>query len=583
MVGKAVVSILVVAFATATASEEINSVDDRGASMTSGEGATEIVNAIQNGALPGPENSGEGDEELHLGGEACCMPDGTCIDTDPATCISQGGFPQGPFSSCATELCLEACCSSDGTCSDMVSEICEAVGGFPRGPFSTCATGFCLEACCLPDESCNDLVPEICEAVGGFPRGAFSSCDNQVCVEACCLPSGTCEDFVPEICLVLGGYPQGAFSSCANQACVEACCMGDGACDDLVPEICLVFGGYPQGAFSSCAANECLQACCMALGDCVDLVPEICAVSDGFPQGPGSSCDTNVCLQACCFEAGNCVDLLPGICAVNDGFPQGPGSSCDTNVCLQACCFEDETCVDLLPGICAANGGLPRGTGTACGGVICAPPIIVHATGQPGETRQCSGYIDPRSESSDGVNMNEGVDQVTLVFTEAVFHVGGGQVGPSDFIVTQTGGAAPPTVAAVHAADNPIIVVTLSRIITLQEWTTVRAVVQNAAGTLIPDLGNLGPGVDEPDRLDIGFLPCDVNQDGECDPFDLLRFRQYVNEVEEPECGILEDYLDIDRDQEVTPFDVLRFRQLVNGVLPSTRAWAGETMNNPRP
>ena len=107
--------------------------------------------------------------------------------------------------------------------------------------------------------------------------------------------------------------------------------------------------------------------------------------------------------------------------------------------------------------------------------------------------------------------------------------------------------------------------------------------VRNADGNLIISNGNEGPGVDEPDRVDIGFLPADADQSGDVTPFDLLRFRQIINDVVDPEQGTDEDFVDTDRSGDITPFDLLVFRELINGSGNATRSWAGETLNAPRP
>ena len=101
--------------------------------------------------------------------------------------------------------------------------------------------------------------------------------------------------------------------------------------------------------------------------------------------------------------------------------------------------------------------------------------------------------------------------------------------------------------------------------------------------SIVVDSGDLGPGVDEVDRVDIGYLPADVDQSGVVSPFDVLRFRQLVNDVVDPSQGTEEDFIDIDRSGTVTPFDLLIFRQLINGEGNSTRAWSGETLNATRP
>lgn len=218
------------------------------------------------------------------------------------------------------------------------------------------------------------------------------------------------------------------------------------------------------------------------------------------------------------------------------------------------------------------------------------PPVLVHGAGQ---TTPRSGYIDPRRESTDGATQDQGIASLTLVFDQPVFGNGGTPAGADDFVVTSTAGAAP-TVVDVQSPDNTSFVLTLSGPIPVQGWTTVRAVVQNASGTPISNLGDLGAS-DEPDRVDLGFLPGDIDQNGVVEPIDLLRFRQYVG-IELPggtctSCphnvfgGEPADYFDIDRSggaNPVDPLDLLRYRQLLQGTGTSTRAWAGETLA-PRP
>ncbi len=212
------------------------------------------------------------------------------------------------------------------------------------------------------------------------------------------------------------------------------------------------------------------------------------------------------------------------------------------------------------------------------------PPEIVHAAGLPGETRPFSGYIDPRIESSNGADLDRGTTQVTLRFSETVDNVGGGGLTADAFTVSETGAETPPGIVSVDATNMPEVVITLDRPITLSEYTTIQATVQDMADipNVIVDAGNQGD-VDESDRVDIAFLPADVDQDGEVGPFDLLAFRQIVNGQLNPEQGTNADYVDSDRDGAVAPFDLLTFRQMVNGIAPATRSWSGETLNDPRP
>ncbi|MCH7491500.1 MAG: hypothetical protein IID05_12505, partial [Gemmatimonadetes bacterium] len=127
------------------------------------------------------------------------------------------------------------------------------------------------------------------------------------------------------------------------------------------------------------------------------------------------------------------------------------------------------------------------------------------------------------------------------------------------------------------------VTVFLDRPPTLQEWTTIEVQAQDLSGNVIPNLGDLGPGIDEGDRVDIGALPDDVTQDGLVQPVDLTRWQQYYNGQTQPPKGEIALYIDTDRSGEIQPLDLLRFIQLFNGNGFATRVWLGEQMNNTRP
>lgn len=226
------------------------------------------------------------------------------------------------------------------------------------------------------------------------------------------------------------------------------------------------------------------------------------------------------------------------------------------------------------------------------------PPRIVHSTGLNGQTRPFSGYLDPRSESSNGTNLDRGLTQVGILFSEAVSDMGseGGGLTADGFAMMETGDAVPPSIVNVDASQMPFVVVQWDRPITLREWTTVVALVEDLAPepNLIVSAGNQGPGVDEEDRVDLGFLPGDIDQNSSVQPLDLLRFRQYVSAVGSCACGACPvqthtpkgmacDYFDVDRNGSIQPLDLLRFRQLLGGSPPSTQEWAGKSMLHPRP
>ena len=198
------------------------------------------------------------------------------------------------------------------------------------------------------------------------------------------------------------------------------------------------------------------------------------------------------------------------------------------------------------------------------------PPEIVHDFGMPGETRPHSGYIDPRQETVDGMAVTESVDEIAILFSEPIRALHGGPLDAGAFQVTSTLGT-PPNISAVDASANPLIRVMFDTPFPTMAWTTIQAVVEDMDGNPITNMGDLGDA-DEPDRVDIGFMPGDVDQSGDVAPLDLFVFRQIVTGAFEPSQGLAVDYGDTNRDGSVTPLDLFRYRQLVNGV-SSTVQW----------
>lgn len=207
-------------------------------------------------------------------------------------------------------------------------------------------------------------------------------------------------------------------------------------------------------------------------------------------------------------------------------------------------------------------------------------PFVVHDDGV--STTPFSGYVDPRAESSNGVDLDLGIDAVTVTFSELVRNVGGAELDETAFSLVSTGGAVP-NVFSVFTVANPRILVLFDGNLTPGSWYTLIAEVEDTSSNVIDSVGNQGPGIDEPDRVDIAMLPADVDQSGFVSPVDLLRMRQYLLGVLEPPQGIVEDYADIDRNGFLEPLDLLRFRQLVTGAGFATQSWVGETLDATRP
>jgi len=212
-------------------------------------------------------------------------------------------------------------------------------------------------------------------------------------------------------------------------------------------------------------------------------------------------------------------------------------------------------------------------SGITTGPMAVGPRLILESVDLSFAAQAFTGYIDPRMESSNGDDLDMGVSEITLHFTVPVVDLGGGNLTVGAFSVRQTGNGEPPQVSDIETSDGQTVTVILDRPITPQEWTTIVAAVQDQAGQAIRNVGDLGPGQAEPDRVDIGFLPCDVDQNGAVQPLDLLRLRQLLSGVYTPEIGDPLDYVDTDRSGSEAPLDLLRFRQLYYGTGPATRPW----------
>lgn len=215
------------------------------------------------------------------------------------------------------------------------------------------------------------------------------------------------------------------------------------------------------------------------------------------------------------------------------------------------------------------------------------PPVMI-------DSNPCSGYIDPRQDG-DGVQL-VGLSEIELRFSEPVRDVGADELTASAFSVRETGDQTPPSVAGIQSSvdnDQFIVTVQLSRAITLQEWMTLEFQVEDECGNMIESQGfgssgDMGPEVAEPDRVDIGYLPGDVDQSGETAPLDLFSLRQaLVNGILPTNaCNTvtLELLSDSNRDLSVTPLDLFTYRVLVNnGTEPLLIPWAGVSLSKLRP
>jgi len=108
---------------------------------------------------------------------ACCLPSGTCFETDATTCNASGGiFMDG--TTCADVTCVPfgACCDPvDGSCSVVSNLECDDLGGVYQGNGTDCLTVACPNPTCPGEGSCLD------PAGNGTAGCANEECCNLIC------------------------------------------------------------------------------------------------------------------------------------------------------------------------------------------------------------------------------------------------------------------------------------------------------------------------------------------------------------------------------------------------------------------
>jgi len=309
---------------------------------------------------------------------ACCLPDGSCIETDEISCVTSNGVFEGESTDCANVACetlTGGCCLPDGSCESLTFEDCTAGGGLNWVQGVDCGNA-CPGACCLFEGggiglvTCEEVGQVDCDAQGGYFQGNGTLCDDTDCTPfgACCAPDGTCTTAFEADCIAAGGSYQGNESQCANVTCevlIGACCASDGSCVDAVELDCVDSGGTFQGSGNLCSPDSCVLptgACCADDGSCTVSTGNDCVASGGSYLGDGTTCTPNLCPQppapgACCLPSGTCDERVIADCAAAGGTFQGEGVAC-----------ADVSC-PLPPD------DFYRGSGTEKGSVLVIPDI----------------------------------------------------------------------------------------------------------------------------------------------------------------------------------------------------------------
>lgn len=326
---------------------------------------------------------------------ACCLEDGTAIQTTFNECLAMGGAPLSPQFD-PVDVCARACClPSDGSC--VVTEAWKCVyllGGIPRG--LTCEAQPCPTgpdpnqgACCLRTTgTCYIAVSfDECQASLGTWIGLGTTCQGIDCltVGACCLQDGGCVVLSEPACVARPGKFQGIGTACIPVPCPVACCFGGAVCVRLTEAECREQGGTAQPGTFTCSPNPCPGVCCHRNGACAVSTQSECAGFSGDWQPQFSSCTpVNPCLSteigACCQEGSAgvlCSVLTQAQCADARGTWMGAGSTCTPNPCniSRACCRTDGTCISTIPTLCPPPNTFYANADCTSPLISCTPPL----------------------------------------------------------------------------------------------------------------------------------------------------------------------------------------------------------------
>ncbi len=320
---------------------------------------------------------------------ACCIPDGTCLNTTGPTCVASSML--GVF---------HATCNDDGVTNCLVDSECPddigscdnkaCVGGIRDGLSCTSSLdciagdGICVGMCtggsndtfaCLNDTGCPDIVG-VC--VGQSCDAPSVSCNT----EECCFADGHCEDISANACGLRGATSGGVGTSCSAASCAadrDSCCFNDGSCSVLTELDCNAAGGQYLNDGSDCVIGACsaLGSCCQPNHSCSELVTLAeCALLGGtFNVNPDCSLATCPGTGGCCTDIATCFTLSQSECSAIAGTYFGDDTVCGQDaICpTGGCCAADGTCSSANQLLCDRIAGQYFGDGSSCSvDVVCA-------------------------------------------------------------------------------------------------------------------------------------------------------------------------------------------------------------------
>lgn len=370
-------------------------------------GCTEQPSGIPNAVYLGDALSCGGCPNIQTQTAACCLPDGTCINTYVDFCEN---VARGTASSIGTQ-CTEipigsrcptgACCFDDGHCETLTDHGCVEFGG-TRHPAAACDQANCLDvivtgACCKADGCVSQTLEAECVADAGVYKGDDSTCTPELCagLGSCCTPENTCvEPTTQSFCedVLVGSFNNGLRCSESEINCERrgACCLSTGGCALLSELDCAAIGGSFKGEDAFCeTADICPSgACCLGNGNCGIRGLHACnnPAAGLVYQGTGATCTSGLCTLGACCNADECRGL-PGASQVRSqcdapGEVFGAGQTCAGDTCqIGICCLPSfgGICQDATRLDCTLAGGRYHAGDGCPGGIVANPPCELGA------------------------------------------------------------------------------------------------------------------------------------------------------------------------------------------------------------
>ncbi|RME37392.1 MAG: hypothetical protein D6788_09555, partial [Planctomycetota bacterium] len=339
--------------------------------------------------------------------EACCMPEGRCLDTIPSLCRERGGTPLGPDTACEGDLDgngQDDACQEDtpcDTCGPGDHWVDNCSGGADRMP-SSALVGIDLNLDCQPDMSMvlrgpvtvwrSNPLDDSLQFPGSAPvDGHFDVIDTEIVALELSNPSsgvvlrageGTgmgplppspgaileqsaspplADSFFDVMFEIDLGGGRLAYNHDPLRVKSKIDCLPPDA-EYIHPTGCIPLFDVPVGdpTGGQIVANL-VSADHSTFPTCGDPTTGDCFVPNGTPFCDDAACCGRVCETnpACCTNGWDerCASLAQDLCIPSE-----------------ACCMPDATCQDLPRVRCIEAGGTPQGADTTCANTVCTLP-----------------------------------------------------------------------------------------------------------------------------------------------------------------------------------------------------------------